>query len=225
MREMKRIMTILLLALATLSARAQVTGWHNGNTTAGEGHRYAYQSADVGAPRVLFLKTNLLYDVVLMPTLGVEMGFGSSWTFQAEGTFNWLSRAKKHDYWRIGMGSLEARYWLGGPVSALLHKGHHFGVYAAGYRYDIEFGGKGQMGDFNYGGGISYGYSKPVGKHLSFDFGLAVGYVGGKYKEYEPIDNHYVWQADKTRAWFGPTKVEVSLVWHIELKKKGGLEW
>ena len=141
-------MTILLLALATLSARAQVTGWHNGNTTAvgGDGHRYAYQSADVGAPKVLFLKTNLLYDVVLMPTVGIELGFGGSWSFQAEGTFNWLSREKKHDYWRMGIASLEARYWLGGPVSALLHKGHHFGVYAAGYRYEASVSSAGSDG-------------------------------------------------------------------------------
>jgi hypothetical protein len=28
-----------------------------------------------------------------------------------------------------------------------------------------------------------------------------------------PIDDCYVWQTTKNRRWFGPTKLEVTLVW------------
>jgi len=190
-----------------------------------ERDKYAYASSDVGRPKVMHLRTNLLYDLALLPNVGVELGLGRRWTFLGEGTLNWLSNNKKHRYWRVSCASLEARLWTGGVVSAILHRGHHFGIYAAAYRYDIEFGNKGQLGDINYGGGISYGYSAPIGRKLSLDFGLAVGYIGGKYTEYKPIDSHYVWQADKNRNYVGPTKLEVSLVWHIELTKKGGIQW
>ena len=49
----------------------------------------------------------------------------------------------------------------------------------------------------------------------------------GEYKEYIPIDECYVWQVTKRRRWFGPTKLEVSLVWllgrgNVNEGKKGG---
>uniref|UniRef100_UPI00402A35A9 DUF3575 domain-containing protein n=6 Tax=Bacteroidaceae TaxID=815 RepID=UPI00402A35A9 len=48
----------------------------------------------------------------------------------------------------------------------------------------------------------------------------------GSYKEYIPLDGHYVWQTTKNRRWFGPTKAGISLVWLIGRgnysRKKGG---
>ena len=43
---------------------------------------------------------------------------------------------------------------------------------------------------------------------------LGVKFLSGSY-EYIPIDQCYVWQATKNLHYFGPTKVEVSLVWLI----------
>ena len=82
--------------------------------------------------------------------------------------------------------------------------------------YDLELGGKGYLGDkWSYGAGIEYGYSLPVAKRLNIDFSLGIGYLGGKYMKYLPMDGHYVWQYTKQRHWFGPTKAEISLVWLI----------
>lgn len=101
--------------------------------------------------------------------------------------------------------------------------------------YDFEFGGKGYMGGrpggslwekSNYGFGLEYGYSLAIGRRLNLDFSLGVGYLGGTYYEYAPMDGHYVWEATKNRRWFGPTKAEVSLVWLLGRgnynDKKGG---
>ena len=88
--------------------------------------------------------------------------------------------------------------------------------------YDFEFGGKGQIagvpgGDLwdkaNWAAGVEYGYSLPIARRLNIDFTIGLGYMGGTYYEYTPIDNCYVWQATKQRHWWGPTKLEVSLVW------------
>jgi hypothetical protein len=82
--------------------------------------------------------------------------------------------------------------------------------------YDFEWQGRGYLGDrWTYGGGLEYGYSAPIAKRLNIDFTLGLGYLRGQYKEYLPIDKCYVWQVTKMRNWFGPTKLEVSLVWLI----------
>ena len=68
--------------------------------------------------------------------------------------------------------------------------------------------------------------SLPVGHRFNVDFTLGIGYLGGLYKEYIPLDGHYVWQTTKKRRWFGPTKAGISLVWLIGRgnysRKKGG---
>ena len=56
---------------------------------------------------------------------------------------------------------------------------------------------------------------------------IGVGYIGGEYWEYKPVDDCYVWQATKRRHWWGPTKAEVSLVWLIgrdNVNRKGGAQ-
>ena len=166
---------------------------------------------------LIHLRTNLLYDAVLLPNIGMELGLSPRYSLVLNAGGNWLKFDSKHWYWRILSADIEGRYWLGNRSfdGNLQHQGHHVGVYGAVYRYDLEFGHKGQMGNFAYGGGISYGYSVPIGRRLSLDMSLGVGYIGGKYKEYEPQDDCYVWLADKQRHYFGPTKAEVTLVWHI----------
>ena len=163
------------------------------------------------------LRTNLLYDIALLPNVGLELGVSPKVSVVLNAGGNWIKNDHKHWYWRVLTADVEGRYWLGKRPSynGFQHRGHHVGIYGAVYRYDIEFGHKGQMGDFAYGAGFSYGYSFPIGHRLSLDMALGVGYIGGKYKEYEPQDDCYVWLADKQRHYFGPTKAEVTLVWHL----------
>ena len=106
------------------------------------------------------------------------------------------------------------KYSTGTTNSAAPLTGWHIGAYAQMLTYDFEWGGTGYLGEkWSYAAGIAVGYSKNIAKNLNLDFTLGVGYLTGEYKEYEPIDNCYVWQATKHRHWVGPTKAEVSLVW------------
>lgn len=164
------------------------------------------------------LRTNLLYDAAIVPNVGVEYNLDNQWSLVGNVAFVWLKNDNKHRYWRYFSTDVEARRWLRKTVDKT---GHHIGAYMAAYRYDFEFGGKGNQGNFNYGIGISYGYSIRLNRTLNLDLGVAAGYVGGKYKEYYPDEGCYVWQADKQRHYFGPTKAEATLVWKIG--KKGGM--
>ena len=140
--------------------------------------------------------------------------------------YAWWKSDRRHRYWRTYGGDIEGRYWLGRKAKEKPLQGHHIGLYAQLVTYDFEWGGRGYLGDkWSYGGGISYGYSHPIARRLNLDFTLGIGYLGGEYKEYLPIDNCYVWQVTKQRHWFGPTKAEISLVWLIgrdNTNRKGG---
>ena len=173
------------------------------------------------------IKTNALYDLLLVPNIGVEFGFGKNWSVGANWMYAWWSNRGKNDFWRIYGGDVEVRRWFGKKAAEKPLQGHHLGVYGQLLTYDFELGDRGYMGGkWNYTFGVSYGYSLPIAKRLNLDFTLGIGYWGGRYKEYLPVEGHYVWQSTKNRRWFGPTKAEVSLVWLLghgnENKQKGG---
>ena len=176
-------------------------------------------------PFFMAVKTNLLYDAALVPNVGLEFYLGKGWSVCGDWMYAWWSKDAKHRYWRVYGGELEVRKYFGRNAAEKPLQGHHLGVYAQGLTYDFETGGKGYLSDFGYGVGVEYGYSLPVVKRLNIDFGLGVGYSGGKYKVYDPEDGCYVYKETKKRRWFGPTKAEISLVWllgHGNENKKGG---
>lgn len=166
-------------------------------------------------PFYMALKTNMLYDLALVPNIGVEFYLSRGWSVGGSWMYAWWNTDKHNIYWRTYGGELEFRKYFGRRASEKPLTGHHLGLYGQALTYDFETGGKGYQSKFSYGVGIEYGYSLPIGRRLNLDFGIGLGYLGGEYKSYEPIDNHYVWKETRQRHWFGPTKVEISLVWLI----------
>lgn len=173
-------------------------------------------------PFYMAIKTNMLYDVLAVPNIGVEFYLGKNWTVVGNWMYGWWDKDRSHRYWRLYGGDLAVRWWFGKVADRKPLTGHHVGLYGQTFTYDFEWGRKGYMGGkpggtlwekANYAAGLEYGYSLPIANRLNFDFTLGVGYWGGKYYEYVPLDEYYVWQATKKRCWFGPTKAEISLVW------------
>lgn len=181
---------------------------------------------DTKSPFYMAVKTNMLYDLALVPNIGLEFYLGKNWSVAGNWMYSWWRNKKHNRFWRIYGGDLEVRKYFGSKAAEKPLQGWHVGVYGQMLTYDVELGGRGYLGDrWTWGGGLSIGYSLPVKKRLNIDFTLGLGYLGGEYKEYLPIDGHYVWQVTKDRNWFGPTKLEVSLVWLIgrgNVNAKGG---
>lgn len=173
-------------------------------------------SGGKGFPK-MFLSTNLLYDAALVPNVGVGIYLGNRMTLYADWMHAWWSCKARHRYWRVYGGDVELRARLGRSPrsSASPFSGHHLGVYASMATYDFQFGNRtGVMGNkYNYAAGLSYGYSLPVARRLSFDFAVGVGYAWGKYKKHHPIDDHDVWQSTHKLKRFGPTRLEIGLQW------------
>ncbi|WP_295915090.1 DUF3575 domain-containing protein [uncultured Alistipes sp.] len=186
-------------------------------------------------PLYMALKTNLLYDALAVPNIGIEFYAGRNWSVGGNWMYAWWKTDRRHWYWRTYGGELNIRKWFGKKAQEKPLQGHHLGLYGQIVTYDFETGGRGYMGGkpggslwdkANWGAGIEYGYSLPVARRLNVDFTLGVGYLGGEYWEYTALEDCYVWQATKQRRWFGPTKAEVSLVWLLGAEnrnaKKGG---
>ncbi len=175
-------------------------------------------------PFYMSLHTNMLYDAALVPNIGAEFYLGKNWTLHANWKYSWWKSDRRHNYWRIYGGNLGVRKYFGSLAQEKPLQGHHLGVYAQILTYDFELGGKGYIGGhpgcslwekFHYGASVEYGYTMPIKRRLNLDFTIGLGYQRGEYWEYHPVDNHYVWLATKNRNWFGPTKLEISLVWLI----------
>lgn len=170
------------------------------------------------------IRTNMLYDAALTPTIGVDFHLGRNWTLGANWSYAWWHKDSWSYYHRVYGGDVNLRKYFGASARRRPLSGHHIGIYAQALTYDFEYGSTGFLSEFSYGGGLEYGYSLPVSRTLNIDFSIGCGYLGGEYKVYDPIDNHYVWRETRQRHWFGPTKAEISLVWNIGNKvfRKGG---
>lgn len=164
----------------------------------------------------LALKTNLLYDAILMPSLEVEYRFNNRWSANLEGEVAWWSNNSKHKYYQIAVISPEVRYWF---FARKPWHGHYVGFFAGGSWYDLENGGRGYQGEAVITG-FSYGYMFPVNRRLSFEASVGLGFMHTSYEEYLPIDGHYVYQRTRKTDYLGPLKLKFALVWR--LWRKGG---
>ena len=175
----------------------------------------------------LALKTNLLADLILMPSLEMEYLINPEWSVAAHGAVAWWSIRPQHRYYQIATIYPEARWWF--STREPWH-GHYLGLFAGGTWYDLENGGRGYKGEGGFVG-LSYGYMMPVGKRLSMEFGIGLGYLYTEYEEYVPLPymggTHYVYQQTSQMHYLGPLKAKVALVWrfgdwgHYDNKKGG----
>lgn len=187
-------------------------------------------------PFYMDIKTNLLYDALALPNIGVDFYVGKNFSVGANWIYGWWDKDSTHRYWRAYGGDLNFRWWFGSKAHEKPLSGHHIGLFAGVITYDFEFGGKGYMGGLpgenlwhrcNFISGVEYGYSLPISRRLNIDFSLALGYVGGRMIKYIPEGNSYYWQSTSKVRYFGPTKLEISLVWLLGCdnynRKKGGV--
>ena len=192
-----------------------------------------FSDAATGHSFCMALKTNLLYDALLVPNIGAEFHLGRNFTVGANLHFAWWNTDSW--FWRTYGAELAVRKYFGSAANMKPMTGHHLGIYGQALTYDfLAFGKTGYMSGnpgenlfdrASWAVGIEYGYSLPITRRLNLDFVIGLGYQGGKYNEYEFQDDCYVWKALKNRRFFGPTKAEVTLVWLLgkdNYNRKGG---
>lgn len=186
------LFAVLLLTLAAPAARAQKVG----------------------------LKTNLLYDALLSPTLGIEFAMAPQWTMDISGTLNnWPVNDHR---WKQWMVQPEARYWFCQRFS-----GHFLGFHALGGQYNfgnlknnIKFLGTdfSQLTDRRFqgwmvGAGVAYGYSWILSRHWNIEAELGIGWIYTRSDEFRCANCGKRLKEDVPHNYFGPTKAAVNLIY------------
>ena len=175
-------------------------------------------------PFFMAVKTNMLYDILTIPNAGAEFYLGKNFSVAANYAHAWWSKEEKSFYWRYYGADASVRWWFGKASRVKPLQGHHVGVNYQILTYDFQLGKTGILAGMPGGNlvdranhivALEYGYSLPISQRLNLDFAIGAGYHWGLFDEYNTIDGHPVWQATKRRQYFGPTKLEISLVWLI----------
>ena len=113
---------------------------------------------DIRKPFYMAVKTNMLYDLALVPNIGLEFYLGKNISVAGNWMYSWWKNDRIAWYWRTYGGDLAVRYWFGPDAEKKPLSGHHVGVYGQIITYDFETGGRGYLGDrWSYAGGIEYG--------------------------------------------------------------------
>lgn len=194
------------------------------------------QAGEAGGTEKSFdmaLRTNLLYDALAVPNVGVEVYLPHRWSVAGSFDCAWWSKRSSHRCWRFVALELDGRHWLGGSSLRRPYTGHHVGLCGQLYTFDFAWGRKGYLGGASggeplqrchYAFGLEYGYSFPISGRLNLDLNLGLGYAGGKYYEYQMGESRDVWLKTLNRQWLGPIKAEVSLTWLFDgrLFTRGG---
>lgn len=176
---------------------------------------FALMAVAAGAQKVV-LKNNLVYDVMLVPNLGVEIGLGKRTTLDISGNYNPFKLGEKE--WKHWLVQPEFRYWF-----CERFNGHFLGVHALGGEFNIAktklpFGlldaTEHRYDGYYVGAGISYGYQWMLSKRWSVEATVGLGYVNFSYDKYKCAECSPVIDSG-CYNYFGPTKLGVTFIFVI----------
>lgn len=167
------------------------------------------------------LKSNLIYDAMLAPSLEIEYVINDRWSAGVETSIAWWHNNNKPWFYQIATLIPEVRYRIDARKQGHYHSVGLFG--GAGW-YDLEYKKTGYQGEL-WMAVLSYSYSFPINKLLGFEAGAGLGFMSAKYEEYLPQDGHFAYQQTTRTNFFGPLRLKFALVFDFNrwLKtKKGG---
>lgn len=162
------------------------------------------------------VRTNLLYDAFLLPTIGVEWRVNPDWGVKLDGSIAWWggSKDKVQKVWLLNP---EIRWYLLRDRRFYVGASGSYGEYNL-YGYPL---GKLFSKDTGYQGsvwsaGLTVGYQLCLSRHFSVDFNLGLGYTRSEYDSYGMTDGVRIYKAkERSKNFWGPTQAGISLVWTI----------
>ena len=171
----------------------------------------------------LAAKTNLLGDLVTAVNFGLELPLGKNLSANAHFMFPWWTAGPYGNKYALQMLNAEGelRWWFA-PGEQVL-QGHYFALQGNGGKFDIQWGRDfGCYQCYNWGVGLSYGYSMSLSEHWNLEFALSLGYMAIDYQHYVPSPDWSILIRDDAKVgtlhYFGPTSLKVSLVYPFHFK-------
>lgn len=156
----------------------------------------------------LSLRANLLRWATLTPDVGLEWRIGNRWSIGVNSSWtswSWNDKERRYALWEVAP---EVRCYLGEK------RAWYLGAMFKAGQFNYKLSGTGRQGDL-LGGGLSGGYLLSIGRSLSLDFSLGLGYLDVDYEKYIVVDGVRVRQGSGTKNWWGPINAGISLVWHL----------
>ncbi|MDR2970247.1 MAG: DUF3575 domain-containing protein [Tannerellaceae bacterium] len=177
----------------------------------------SYLVSLLASGQTVALKTNLLYNAVTVPNLGVEFSVGKHFTVDVSGNYNpWdLSSSRSIRHWQV---LPEFRYW---PVEKF--DGHFFGIHAfytdyifkdvwlpMGMKRNQAFDG------MAYGAGLSYGYQLYLSTRWSLEFTAGFGYGNYEYDKFSLEEDENAYLGLFRTDYIGVTKLGISITYFLK---------
>lgn len=167
-------------------------------------------------PYCFAVRTNVLYDALLLPTLGVEWRLNRDLGIKLDGSLAWWGgeHGKVQKMWLLNP---EVRWYLLRDKRFYVGASANYGKYNI-YKYAL--GGimskdTGYQGDL-WGAGLTIGYQLYLSRRFSVDFNLGLGYTRSEYDSFRMIDGMRVYKdRNQSKNFWGPTQAGISLVWTI----------
>lgn len=166
------------------------------------------------APYHFAIRTNLAYDALLLPTLGIEWRINRNIGIKVDGGYAYWG-TKHGKIQKIWFVNPEVRKYMGSSRRAYLGVGGNVGE-ANIYKYlmgSLLSGQSGFQGKF-WNAGLTGGYQMPLSKAFLIDFNMGVGYNHFNYDKFTMQNGERIMaQKDCTKAMWGITQVAVALVY------------
>ena len=170
------------------------------------------------------IKTNV--PLLLVGTSNVGMEFTVSQQFTTNLDILWMPYMfKKHEeVLRALVGSADLRYYVKPRYyyTNNMYDGFYLGPYVEAGNFNIGFWRGEERESYRYKGwgisaGLSLGYKFYLSKRFRLDLNLGLGYAHLQYDKYQLGGEwaDYPLELKDTRAWFGPTKFGVHLVYNL----------
>ena len=165
------------------------------------------------------VRTNLLYDALLLPTLGVEWRINEHVGIKLDGGLTWWggSSGKVQKMWLVNP---EVRRYLWDKKRFYAGISGSYGEYNL-YKYMLggivskDTGYQGKL----WNAGLTVGYQLYLSRGFSIDFNLGLGYTRSEYDSFGMTDGIRVYkERNRTKSLWGPTQAGISLVWKIGSK-------
>lgn len=172
------------------------------------------------------VKTNLPAALVTAVNLGVEVPLGESFSLNAHFAFPWWTAGPYGNKYALQLLDAEGelRWWFAPGEERL--EGHYLALQGSGGKFDLQWGRDiGCYQCYNWGVGLSYGYSMSLSEHWNLEFALTLGYLAIDYQHYVPSPDWSVLIRDNAKAgvlhYFGPTGLKISLVYPFHIQRGG----
>lgn len=176
---------------------------------------------------LIFVKTNLIYDLLTAVNVSVEMPIRRQWSLGATLIYPWWRKTKWHKTMQLRYVALSSRcYWLG---STTTDRSAFVGLTAGGGKYDFQPTRRGVQGDV-WHVSATVGGVRRLSRGWRLEYAASAGYVQTDYTKYTQTSGtpygtikvkDYPWGSRRLRTIL-PTSVELSIVYEIDTKTKGG---